>query len=210
MPRKSFRCSVSSLQAVTGTRENDSMRPLTDHEKRTIRIAAIGLAVYLVLFLGVRGWRGLEARRSEYQKLVRDGDRLKQELRPYENKILLLEKLKETFHIDPSKLSKATLVAEASAAIQKAAASGGVQLGPIRESPARASSKELASMQIEGFGPVPAMMTLLHRLETLGYPLMIDSVQINSEPAKPGMIKVNITIVILDYEQWKKEELRNA
>ncbi|MCI0535926.1 MAG: hypothetical protein L0Z50_11940 [Verrucomicrobiales bacterium] len=186
------------------------MRPLIDREKRTIRIAVIGLAMYLVLFFGVRGWRGLEARRSEYEKLVRDAERVRQELHSYENKILLLDKLKETFRLDPSKLSRETLVAAASAAIQKAATAGAVQLGPIRESAARGSSKELASMQIEGVGPVPAMMTLLHRLQTLGYPLVIDAVQINGEPTKPGMIKMNITIVILDYEQWKQEEKRNA
>src|SRR5262249_28263796 len=127
---------------------NDPMRQLSDHEKRTIRIAVIGLAIYLGVFFGVRGWRGLEGRRSEYQRLVQEAERLKQELRPYENKILLLDKLKETFRMDPSKLSKATLVAEASAAIQKAATGGGVQLGPIRESAARASAKELTSMQI--------------------------------------------------------------
>jgi hypothetical protein len=186
------------------------MRALTSQEKKTIRIAGIGLAVYLVLFFGVRGWRSLEARRVEYQKLVSESERVKREWRAFENRILLLDKLKETFQLDPAKLSKASLVAEASAAIQRAATAGGVQLGPIRESAARGSSKELVSMQIEGVGPVPAMMTLLHRLETLGYPLIVDAVQINGEPAKPGMIKVNLTIVIIDYEQWKKEGSRDA
>jgi hypothetical protein len=122
-----------------------------------------------------------------------------------------LEKLKENFHIDPAKLSKATLVAEASAAIQKAATSGGIQLGPVRESPARASAKELASMQLEGMGPPPAILGLLHRLTTLGYPFVIDTVQVNPETTRPGMLKVNLTIVILDFDQWKKEEeVRNA
>ena len=53
-------------------------------------------------------------------------------------------------------------------------------------------------------------MATLHRLETLGYPLILDSVQISSDPTKPGMIKLNLTIIILDFEQWKKEEPRNV
>ena len=185
------------------------MPTLTTREKRTVRLAGAAIAVYLVLFFGLRGWKNLEARRSEYQQLQTDALRLKRELQPYENRVLLAQKLKETFRMDLQKLSKATLVAEASAAIQKAAGSGGVQLGPVRESPARASAKELASMQIEGTGAVPAVMTLLHRLETLGYPLVVDSVQISPD-AKPGMIKINLTIVILDFEQWKGEEVPRA
>jgi hypothetical protein len=186
------------------------MKALTDRDKRTLRIAAAIISIYLILFFGVSGWKQLETRRSEYQQLVKEAQSLRQQLRPYENKALLVEKMKETFHIDLSKLSKATLVGEASAAIQKAAQTGGVQLGPIRESPARSSAKELASMQLEGIGPVPAVMTLLHRLEILGYPLIVDSVQITPEATKPGMVKLNLTIVILDYEQWKIQEKRNA
>ena len=186
------------------------MGTLTDRERRTIRIGGTALAVYLVLFLGLRVWKQLETRRSDYQKLVKDAQSLREEFRPYENRTLLVEKLRETFHIVPPKLSKATLVAEASAAIQKTASTGGVQLGPIRESAARPSARELASMQLEGFGPVPALLTFLHRLETLGFPLVLDSVQISSDPTKPGMIKLNLTIIILDFEQWKSEETRNA
>lgn len=186
------------------------MPALSDREKRTIRIATVGISIYLVLFFGLRSWKSLEATHSEYQKLVQESQHLKQQLQPYENKALLIEKLKDTFRIDPAKLSMASLVAEASAAIQKAAQTGGVQLGPIRESSARPSAKELVSMQLEGTGPIPAIMGLLHRLGTLGYPLVIDTVQISSDPTKPGMIKLNLTIVVVDFEQWKKEKPRDA
>ncbi|MDB6110098.1 MAG: hypothetical protein JWR69_1848 [Pedosphaera sp.] len=186
------------------------MPAMTVREKRTVRIAAVGIAIYLALFCGVRSWKYVEARRSDYRRLVAEAQSLKEELRPYETKILLTTKLMETFHLDPAKLSKASLVAEASAAIQKAASSGGIQLGPIRESPARSSSKELASMQLEGTGPIPAVMSLLHRLQSLGYPLIVESVQINPDATKPGMVKLNLTIIILDFEQWKTEEMPNA
>ena len=186
------------------------MPSLTERDKRTLRLAAMAIAIYLVLFFGWRGWARLEAKRHEYQRLVKEALRLKQELRPYENKVLLLEKLKETFRFDPPKLSKASVVAEASAAIQRAAQAGGIELGPIRESSARTAARELASMQIEGVGPVPATVSWLHRLETLGFPLILDSVQITPAAGKPGMVKMVLTVVILDFEQWKNEERRNA
>jgi hypothetical protein len=182
---------------------------MTTREKRTIRLAAIGVGIYLVLFIGWQTVRRLEARRSEYQQLVAEGQRLKRELQPYENRVLLAQKLKASFRLEPEKLSAASLVAEASGAIQKAATSSGVQVGPIRETPARASAKELASMQLEGVGPVPAVVALLHRLEVLGYPLIVDAVQLNPD-AKPGMVKVNLTIVILNYDQWRTEERPHA
>ena len=186
------------------------MPTLTEREKRTVRLAGAAIAIYLVLFFGVRVWKQLEAKRAEYEQLQVDARRLKRDLLPYENRILLAQKLKENFRMNPQKLSRSSLVAEASAAIQKEAAGLKVLLGQVRESAARPSAKELASMQIEGTGPVPAVMTLLHRLETLGYPLIVDSLQITGDPTKPGMIKLNLTLIILDFASWKTAEVPNA
>lgn len=183
---------------------------MTTREKRTVRIAGTAIAIYLVLFFGLRVWKNLESRRENYQRLVRDAGRLRREIEPYERRNADVAKLKETFRIDPLKLSRTTLVADASAAIQKAAQAAGVQLGPIRETAARATAREMTSVQLEGLGPVPAILGLLHRFETLGYPLVFDSIQLSSDPTKPGMLKLNLTIVILDFEQWKNEDLRNA
>ena len=150
----------------------------------------------------------------------------------------------ENFHLDPAKLTNRTVVAEASAAIQKAAMTSGVMVGAVREEYARGSTKELAIIKLEGNGPVPAMMAFLYRLESLGYPLIVDSVQIGSETGRPGgpmgpggpmvatgptgpsgpmaameamprmgppgMLKLSLTIVILNFEQWKNEEMPNA
>jgi hypothetical protein len=182
---------------------------ISERDKRTLRIAGIGIAIYLVLFFGVSGWKRLEAKRAEYRDLVANAQRLKREVQPYENRVLLAHKLKESFKMDPQKLSRLTVVADASAAIQKAAQSGKVQLGPIRESAGRASGKELTSIQLEGTGPVAAIIGFLQKLESLGYPLVVDAVQLTPEK-KPGALKMNLTIVILDFEQWKKEEAPNA
>ena len=112
--------------------------------------------------------------------------------------------------MDPAKLDRSAIVAGASSAIQKAAAGGGFQLGPIRETPTRGSGRELASIQFEGSGPVKAAAGLLHSLKTLGYPLVIDSAQFTSDPTRPGQLKLKLTVVILDFDQWKNEEAPHA
>lgn len=186
------------------------MRTLTDQEKRTVRIAGALIAVYLVAFFGWRGWSSLDAKRADYKRMVVEATSRKQQLQLYQDKVVKIKELMEKFNLDPAKLSKASVVAEASDAIQKAAASGGVQLGPIRESHGRSSAKELASMQLEGNGALPAVMALLHRLESLGYPVIVDSVQLTPNAMRPGMVKVTLTILIMDFEAWKIKEAPNA
>src|SRR6266566_1407988 len=105
------------------------MRALSDHEKRTIRFALVGISIYLALFGGLRCWRYLEKKRADYQYLVKQARVVKQEVQPYENKVLLVKKLMESLRIDPAKLSRASLVGSASSAIQQAAATGGLKLG---------------------------------------------------------------------------------
>jgi hypothetical protein len=180
------------------------MRTLTHRETRTVRLGAAVIAIYLLIFGGLQVAKVFGKRHADYQQLVKQAEALKQEVRLYEDRSLAVKRMMESFRMDPAKLSRTSVVAEASAAIQKAAMGGGLQLGPVRESPARPSSKELASMQIEGIGPVPAVMGMLSRLESVGYPLIIDSVQLTSD-MRPGQLKISLTILILDFEQWKKE-----
>ena len=187
-----------------------SFKSLSDRERRTIRLAGIGTAIYLLLFGGLQVWEYLNKKRSDYSSLLKEAEILKQRVQVYEDKILVLKKLMDEFRMDPAKLSRVSVVAEANAAIQKAAMAGGVQLGPIRESPGRPSSRELASMQIEAMGPVPALMGLVPRLQTLGYPLVLDAVQVNADARQPGMVKASLTVIILDFELWKKEASSGA
>ena len=185
------------------------MRTLTPHEKRTVRFGAAVIVIYLLVFGGLQVWRYFVRCRADYQQLVSQADRLKQEVRLYDDRVSVVKKLMESLRLDPAKLARTSVVAEASAAIQKAALSGGVQVGPVRESPARPSSKELATVQLEGTGPVPAVMGLLSRLESVGFPLIIDSVQLTPD-MRPGQLKVNLTILILDFDQWIKEGAPHA
>lgn len=181
------------------------MRPLTDRDKRTVRIAAVGIGIYLILFFGFQAWRGIERKRAAYLQLLSEAQNLRSEIQPYKNKVLVVSRLMEDFHLDPAKLSRQTVVADASAAIQNTAAASGVQLGTIHETPARPSSREMAAIQLDGTGPVPAVMALLDRMKSLGYPLVIDSLQLTRETRKPGQIKFNLTVIILDFDRWKNE-----
>ena len=181
------------------------MRTLTERENRTIRWATIGIAIYLACFGGWHVWKHLEARRAGYRALVKQAEDLKRAIQPYTLRAQVAGKLMDEFHLDPAKLRRASVVAEASDAIQKAAGSGGIKIGPVRESPGRSSARELASVQFQGTGSVTSVMELFSRMETLGYPLVIESVQIAPEPTQPGQIKLTLTVLILDFEQWKSE-----
>jgi hypothetical protein len=181
------------------------MRTLTPQEKRTIRIAATILGAFLIFLGGQRVWKWIGGQRAAYRQQLKEIESIRAKIKPYEAKIAVVTNLMQRFKMDPAKLNKASLVADASAAIQKAAMAGGVQLGPIRETHARSSSKELTTMQLEGAGQVTAIITFLHRLEGVGFPLIVDSVQMNVEPSKPGMLKLTLTITILDFDQWKAE-----
>jgi hypothetical protein len=186
-------------------------RPLTIQEKRTIRIAAVCVAGYLVLFYGFAGQNYFSTRRTDYLKLVQQAQDLRDVIQPYQEKIGTVTNLMDRFRLDPAKLDHSSVVAQASAAIQQAAASGGVGLGTIRETPARVSAKEAGSIQFEGSGPAPAVLGFLHNLERVGFPVIVDSVQFTSDPRAPNAIKVNLTIVVLDFDAWKaKEEKPNA
>jgi len=168
------------------------------------------LGAYLVIFFGWQGWTWLHKQRDEYQALVEDVRYLQREIAPYHDKADHVAKLMAESKIDPAKLSHSTVVAGASAALQKAAAANGIQLGPIRESPVRASAKEMASVQFEGTGQVRSVLALLHALNGVGYPLLIDSVQVSVDASRPGQVKVSMTVVILDFDQWKTPEVPRA
>lgn len=185
------------------------MRALTDYEKRSLRRATFGIAIYLLLFCGFKMWQYLHHRRAEYVQLVADANALKLKVQTYQQRAEVVKKMMEDYHLDPAKLSRETIVAEASSAIQKAAAGSGVQVGPVRESASRGNGDELASMQIEGNGQVQAVTGFLNRMQTLGYPLIIDSVQITTGP-QPGMMKLSLSIVILNYENWTNPEATHA
>ncbi len=185
------------------------MRTLTSHEKNSLRRAIIFIGIYLVLFCGYKMWTVLNHRRAEYVQLLGDAKTLGLQIDKYKARADVVKSLMDESHLDPAKLSRETIVGEASSAIQKAASAGGVQIGTVRESASRGTGDEVAQMQFEGSGPVPAVTALLDRMRSLGYPLMIDSVQLTPDN-RPGMMKVSLTIVILNFDKWKNAEASHA
>ncbi|MGO8766610.1 MAG: hypothetical protein ACLQSR_15920 [Limisphaerales bacterium] len=186
------------------------MHALSTSEKRTIRYATIGISIYLALFGGFKVWNFFAHRRAGYLQMVAEARQLKIETILDADHAVVVKKLMVEFQLDPAKLSTNSVVAAASAAIQKAAMSGGVTPGPIRESPENASGKELATIDFEGSGTVAAVISLVHRLPLLGYPLLIDSLQIAGDPARPDQIKLSVKIIVLNFEYWKKTEAPHA
>jgi hypothetical protein len=181
-------------------------RPLTPKEKRTIRLAAVCVLLYLALFYGPAARDYFTERREAYDKLVQQASDLSAVIEPYQEKIKTATNLMDHFHMDPAKLARASVMAEASAAIQKAAASEGVGVGPIRETPGRLSAKEAGSIQFEGNGQIASVMGLLHHLDRIGFPVIVDTVQFTGDPRQPNGIKVSMTIVVLDFDAWKPKE----
>jgi hypothetical protein len=169
-----------------------------------IGIAIVGAS--LLFFCGQQIWKFFAHQNAEYTRLLAEADKLRAELKPYKGKVEDVRALMEKFRMDPNRLSRTSVVAEASAAILKTATSSGVQLGPVRETAARQSNKELSSIQLDCTGQVSALLGFLHRFESIGYPIIIDSVQISSDPTKPGNLKMHLGLVILDFEQWKADE----
>ena len=186
------------------------MQNISARDKRILRIASIGIVVYLAFFFAITGWKRIERRRMAFTEMLASAKKVRQEVLTAENKILLKRKLEENFGINLTNLLKSTaLTAQTSAAIQTAARNGGLQLGPVRESAARPATRELTSIQLEGTGPVPAVMAFFHSLETMGYPILIDSLQL-TPGNQPGMLKVSVTLTLLDFEAWKNPEAPRA
>jgi len=177
---------------------------MSDREKRLVRYAGIGIAIYLALIGGYVVWKYFDKKRADYRELAQEAQDLGKKTLPYNDRVRLVKKLMEEFHMDPARLKKDTVVADASAAIQMAAKSGGLQLGPIRETPARGSGMTVATVQLETSGPVPAMLSFLAGLNNIGFPLVVDSVQFTADNGRPGQVKMNLTIIILDFDQQKE------
>jgi hypothetical protein len=167
------------------------MRALTPHEKRTLRLGAAALAIYLAVFAFLRGGSYFGNKRSEYLGLVKEAEVLGREIKGYQAKCQVTQKLMEDFKMDPLKLSRPVVVAQASAAIQKAAMGVGVMVGPVRELPGRPANRELASLQLEAMGPLPSLLRFLRETESLGFPLVIESLQVgsgaNSQASRAGL-----------------------
>ena len=81
--------------------------------------------------------------RAEYVQLVADAKALKLKVETYQGRAEVVKRMMADYHLDPAKLSRETIVGEASSAIQKAAAGSGYS-SPVRESASRGNGDEIA------------------------------------------------------------------
>jgi hypothetical protein len=186
-------------------------RKLTVKEIRTVRIAAAGVGLYLLFFYGGAILGSFGSRHGAYAEEVQEARDLRDVIKPYPKRIEAVSNLMARFEMDPAGLKHATLVANANAAIQKTGSSCGVNFGPIRETPGRSSAKEAGSIQFDGDGQIPGVMAFLHQLDSVGYPVVVDSIQLSPQQNRPGGLHFNLTVVVYDFDAWKaKEEQSHA
>jgi hypothetical protein len=186
------------------------MKSLTPSERRTLRLGSIALAIYLVAFFGVKWLRAANAIRDEHRQLSRTATSLKAEVERYQIRAERLARLMNRLQIDPASLRTNTVVGHTSSALQQAAQAQGLQVGSIRESPSRSSERELGSIQFDATGPTQAILAFLARLDSLGVPVVIDSIQCSGNPRGPGQLKLQLQVIILDFDQWKPKEPSRA
>jgi hypothetical protein len=173
------------------------MRALTPRERRTARLGAGVLIVYLAGFWGLRAWRHLEARRSEYEDLALEAQSLRAQVDLEDARRQRLERLKSSTRIDVARLDSKTLVSEAVAALGKAAQSCGLTVSTLKETPGRTSERELAVIQIEAVSTLNGALQFLHGLRSLGYPLVADKLQLKTPGMQPGQVKLSLGVAVV-------------
>ena len=180
------------------------MRALNERERRTIKLAGGALGIYLVLFYGLAGWRALEARRAEYDQLRTEATDLGTRVLEEHRKHKRLGELRERWNIDLASLDETTIVNDVREAIQKAAGRHKVAVGPSQETGRRSAAKELRVIQFTGSGATRAVMAFVDDLPRLGFPLVVDHLQVKPLAKKPGMVTYSMRVAILNFRPWKE------
>lgn len=181
---------------------------LTDRDRRTIRIATVLVALYLLVFYGSEGWQVLRSMEDRYEQKKIEAEQLTVRLLKEKKKQKEVRELRTAIGIDLAKLDDETLVGEARVAIQKIAGTHGIGLGPSKESPARAGARELAIIHLEGQGTVLGVSKFVHALPLLGYPISIERLML--KPTKPGQMSFTMSVIILSIKAWKAGEKKVA
>jgi hypothetical protein len=181
------------------------MRQLSDRERRTIRIAAIGIGAYLVIFAVVKtvGW--LEGQRASRVALKRELAAVRLEGLKERRKQVRLEVLRRRWGLDLPRTAEPTVVGDARVAIEKAARACGTGLRIAAESPGRRRAHELAVFQVSGGGNDSGFVKLIHRMCHLGYPVAIDNVEVKAG-RQPGTVTFSFSIALVDYATWSAGE----
>lgn len=176
---------------------------LSEKDRKTIRYGAMIIVVYLTLFYGRTILSAFESSRVNYFAQLDEAKALEELFSSYENKVLKVEKFREQYQLNVRELSSTNLVGNAGRAIQDLVKESDFKLGQIRETLASGGTASAATFQVEGTGPLKSLMPLLHRLQSTGYPMILDTLSIRTDEKKRGHVLWSATIVVLDYAQWK-------
>jgi hypothetical protein len=186
------------------------MKSLTPSERRTLRLGSIGLSLYLLAFVGLKWFQAVDSVRRDHARLRERATALRSDVDRYQLRTERLTRLMDRLQIDPGTLRTNTVVGEASAALQRVAQSQGLQVSSVRESVNRSGERELGSIQFDAGGPTQAVLGFLARIQSLGVPVLVDSVQCTANPRGPGQLKLLLNVVVLDFDQWKPREVPRA
>ena len=57
-------------------------------------------------------------------------------------------------------------------------------------------------------GPPGSALLFLHKLRSIGYPIVIDRLQFQAagEGKEPGKVRLSLTAVVLGFKEWKSPE----
>ncbi len=183
---------------------------MSEKDKRTLIGGAVIIVVYLSLFYGSSLLGLIEGDRQAYFKKLDEAQQMGELFRSYETKVMKIEKLRDRFQLEVHEINHSNLVGNVGRSIQDLVKKSGYKMGQIREVPGSGGKGVAATLQMEGEGPMKSLMPLLHRFQSTGYPLLIDSFNIRSDKRKPGQLQWSADVIILDYQLWKKEGGRRA
>jgi len=186
------------------------LNKLSDREKRTIRIAAIAVGAYLILFLGHKTYSALEGERTAYQTLRQESDAVHIRLAKETRKRARLKALWNHWRLDVDRLALDTVVGDARVAIEKAAKACGVGLGFARESPGRARAHVLAVFQLSGSGQTESVAKFFDQITRTGYPVLLDTIHLKTTTKQPEKVTFSFSVSLVDYLNWTASEGRRA
>jgi len=164
------------------------------------------VVIYLLLLSGWKAYRYLEEKREAYQVAKLEAEETKLRVYRQEVKARRFRHLKKSWNLNFDKLKPETLVGEAREAILKAAQVAKVHIGSSRESHRASSARELATIQLAGEGSTMSVVNFLQSLRGLGYPIVLDHLQINIIDQKPGHVTLTLNILVMNFNAWKMEE----
>ena len=183
---------------------------MSQKDKRTLLIGGAFIVIYLSLFYGNKLLGLFEGERRAYFEKFEEAQQLGDLFKSYETRVMKIEKLRDQYNLNVKTLESTNLVGNAGRAIQDLVKNSQYKMGQIREVAGRGGQGVAATLQIEGTGPLKSLMPLLHRFQTTGYPLIVDSLTIRSDKRKPGEVQWSAEVMLLNYQQWKKQGGPNA